>query len=356
MKGDPMDSCVDSIGDGYTIVSRGYDWTVRCVYQLHIPETWKTWLETMYEKQPEKIVDHAEHNRDDSFLDTVVAAANIGGFETMIPLVKFWLRQVFTIVEVWNTRLMVEGNEESSMPPYQWCEAAYYKMWYRFRNELRDPFSDYPYVLRQELLRKLSYQRVFEHCWGWVYQVTVEIGAKDFDPSEVRETIHSLVLTAVQNKFQTRYRGTESVLKEEFGSRTGDERYQLLDEGPLVSVFSLEGDLHATSSVLDLCEEFYYSADEDEDAYMGELEMTEDVEMEAYGSLIELAQFTTVKQPAPDDFCSCCQEMIFLGDSHEMRCLVPVACNDTFHASCLADWVNSTSSSALTSAQTVRRR
>lgn len=347
VKGNPS-SRLGSIEDDFTIISRGYDWIVRCVYKLNIPETWKAWLELTYEKQPARLFDTPENTGYDIFFHTIEDAANIEGFDAMIPLIKFWLRQALTIVEVWNQRLMVDGDEPvedglgaSPMPPYPWCDAAYRKMWCRFINDIRDPFSDYPYMVRQEVLRRVSYQQVFEQCWEWVCGATAGVEAKDFDPFEVRAEIHNRVLTMIVDEYQPQYPDIQAMLEKEFGRRVEGERGQLLAEGPIVSTCSLEEDLQATRSSLKLCENSYNPATTHR--WMGEMELTEDVQFETYGPLIDLTQFTFVKQPAAGDFCSWCQNEISLSNSHAMRCLVPVSCKDTFHACCLADWVNSVS-------------
>lgn len=335
VKGDPKSRPRSSEVD-YIIISRGHDWIVRCAYELGVPDTWKTWLQLMYEQQPYKILDISDNVIDEGeeiFLNTLEAAARLDGFDAMVPLIKLWLRQASTIVEVWDVHLTVEGDgsEVGPMPPYDWCDAAYVKMWHRFQNELRNPFSEYPYLLRQEVLHKMSYQRIFEECWNWVYTATYDTSAEDFDPFQVREGIYDRILSMVQVEYEPRNHSTTEVLEGAFGEHT------LLAEHPVVSVFNLEDDLTDPGYGVELCQDFYLSQ---------ELEPLEDVEMEVHGPFIDLAQFTSAKPPAVDDFCTWCQEKIGLDDPAGMHCLVPNNCTDTFHAGCLAAWVNGASLSA----------
>ena len=80
------------VGEDYTIISRAHDWVVRCAFALNIPYKWKSWLQLMYEKQPYKILDEPSTTIDedeDIFLATLHAAADIGGFDAMISVIKF---------------------------------------------------------------------------------------------------------------------------------------------------------------------------------------------------------------------------------------------------------------------------
>jgi|SRR5690242_12036771 len=156
--------------------------------------------------------------------------------------------------------LVEDGLGTSPMPPYPWRDAAYRKMWYRFINDIRDPFSDYPYMVRQEVLRKISYQQVFEQCWEWVCGSTAGVQAKDFDPFEVRAEIHNRVPTMIVNEYQPQYLGTQAVLEKEFGRHVEGKRGQLLAEGPIVSTSSLEVDLQPTHFSVKLCKKFYNPA------------------------------------------------------------------------------------------------
>ena len=372
LHGNPK-SYLNHIEADYTIVNRGHDWILRCAFELNISRKWKTWLRLMHEKQPYKILDLPSHSIDEGefiFLNTMWAAAEHDGFDAMIILIKFWLRQAMTIVEVWDVRLTVEGNQGGPMPPYAWCVGAYEKMWHRFRNDLRDPFSEYPYKLRQEMLREISYMRVFEECWRWVCLATQDSTAEDFDPYEVRVAVYNHVLTDVRNAFQPRNPSTADMLEETFGERNEHGGCQLLAESPIVNVNNLEDDLRERKSLCDgLCKEYYpglpdmtqeeydalYPDSDDEhnmeseseaEVDMLELELTEDVELEAYGRQIDIDQFTVWKRPAAGDFCTWCQTEIVLADSWLRRCVVPVTCSDAFHAGCLSGWINSASATS----------
>lgn len=351
-------------GYEFTMVNRGYDWIVRCVYEFDIPPIWKPWLDTMYEQQPYKILDLSGHCIDEGnyiFLNSVAAAAHLDGFDSMVPLIKFWLRQALTIVQVWDFRLTVEGDGQGTLPPYAWCVAAYEKMWHRFRNELRDPFSEYPYMLRQTLLREIKYMRVFEDCWRWVHYITRDLATEDFDPYEVRCAVYQSILTTVQNEYQPRNHSTAQVLKEAFGENDRSEWLQLFAENPVVTIDNLEEDLREQYSLYDgLCDfiydfpdatpenldELYSDSDaelySDEDTVM-EYEPAEDVEVEVYGPRIDIAQFTSAKQATADDFCTWCQDEISPHGLNEKCCVVPLTCSDSFHAGCLDAWVNGAS-------------
>ncbi|KAF3032235.1 hypothetical protein E8E11_002389 [Didymella keratinophila] len=228
------------VGEEYTVISRAHDWVVRCALELDIPYKWKSWLQLMYKKQPYKILDEPSTTIDedeDVFLATLQAAANIGGFDTTIPVIKFWLRQVLTVIQVWDVCLHVRGDRDAFiMPTYDWCMAAYEKMWHRFKNELRNPLSDYPYVVREQLLRDVHYMRLFEECWKWTGLATQGIKVQDFDPYEIRTAIHEHVLKLVRDEFQPRNLGTQEMLEQVFGAKTEKNEYFLLAENPAVSV------------------------------------------------------------------------------------------------------------------------
>jgi hypothetical protein len=349
------------VGAEYTIISRAHDWVVRCAFELGIPYKWKSWLQLMYEKQPYKILDEPStiiDEDEDVFLATLHAAANIGGFDAMIPVIKFWLRQVLTMVQVWDVCLQVRGDADALMPSYDWCVAAYEQTWHRFKNELQNPLSEYPYVVREQLLRDVHYMRVFEECWKWTDLATQGIKAQDFDPYVTRTAIYLYVIKLVRDEFQPHNLSTEETLEQVFGARTKDNEYLLLAESPIVSVDKLQNDLRLRPSIYDgLCQEFYpdlptmtnaeydamypdSEAEYDEDEF--EPIPLEDVELVAFGPRIDIADLTHTKKPDADDFCTICQEQITLGEPDALRCVVPVVCSDTFHAECLETWVNST--------------
>lgn len=349
------------VGDEYTMISRAHDWVVRCAFELDIPCKWKSWLQLMYEKQPYKILDEPSTTIDedgDIFLATLHAAANIDGFDAMIPAIKFWLRQVLTVVQVWDVCLQIGGDSDALMPSYDWCVAAYEKMWYRFKNELRNPLSDYPYMVREQLLRDFHYMRVFEECWKWTDLTTQGIKAQDFDPYEIRTAVYEYVIKLVRDEFQLRNFSTQEILEQVFGGKTENNEYFILAEDPVVFVDNLQNDLRPRPSIYDgLCQEFYpdlptmrdaeyeamypgSEAEYDKDEY--EPAPLEDFEVEAFGPRIDIADFAHTKEPEPGDFCTICQEQNTLGESHALRCVVPVVCSDTFHAECLGAWVNST--------------
>ncbi|KAF3031509.1 hypothetical protein E8E12_001958 [Didymella heteroderae] len=285
----------------------------------------------MYEKQPYKILDEPSTTIDedeDIFIATLHAAADIGGFDAMIPVIKFWLRQALTIVEVWDVRLQVRGDADAVMPSYNWCVAAYEKMWHRFKNEVRNPLSDYPYMVREQLLRDVHYTRVFEEGWKWTDLATQDIEAQDFDPHEIRKAIYEHVLKLVRDEFQPRNLGTQEALEQVFGAKTENKEHFLLAESPVVFVDNLGNDLRTRLSIYDgLCQGFYpdlptmtdaeydamyldSEAEYDQDEY--EPVPLEDVEVEALGPSIDVAGFTRIKEPDADDFCTICQEQITL--------------------------------------------
>lgn len=349
------------VGQQYTIISRAHDWVVRCAFQLDIPYKWKSWLQLMYEKQPYRILDGPStiiDEDEDVFLATLHAAAKIGGFDAKIPAIKFWLRQVLTVVQVWDLHLQIWGDVDTLMPSYDWCVAAYERMWYRFKNELRNPLSDYPYVVREQLLLDVHYMRVFEECWKWTNLATEDIKAQEFDPYETCTTIYENVIKLVRDEFQPRDFSTQDLLKQVFGAATEKNEYFLLAESPVVFLDNLQDDLRPRPSVYDgLCREFYpdlpsmteaeYDAmypdlEAEYDEYEYEPIPLEDIEVEAFGPRIDIDGFTHTKKPVIGDFCTICQERITLNKSDVLRCVVPVVCSDTFHAECLGTWVNST--------------
>lgn len=326
----------------------------------------------MYEKQPYKILDLPSTRFDEGehiFINTLHTAADIGGFDAMIPVTKFWIRQTLTIVQVWDVRFHVEGDEGALMPSYEWCVAAYEKMWQCSKNEVRNPLSEYPYMVRHELLRDIQFMRVFEECWKWIALATQGIHAQDFDPYEVRVAVLKYVLTLARNEFQPRNFSTQEELEKAFGAKTEGSGYVLLAERPVVYVGNLDNDLRERPSLhVGLCKEFYphlpnmtqaeyeamYPDSEDDsendsdgsESDLGELELPPDVVVEAYGPLIDIAKFTWEKEPDAGGFCTWCQTFIALLDPEEQRCVVPMTCSDTFHAECLEGWVNGPASNS----------
>jgi hypothetical protein len=351
------------VGEDYTIINRVHDWVVRCAFYtigFGLPYKWKSWLRLMYEKQPYKILDGPRASIDedkDIFLETLHAAANIGGFDAMIPVIKFWVRQALTVVHFWDVRFSVRDPADKLMPTYPWCVAAYEEMWYRFKNELRNPLSDYPYMVRDQVLCDIHYMRIFSKCWGWADRATQGIEVQYFEPLGIKKAVYEHVLVLVRDEFQPRYLGTEEKLEQVFGANTENKWYFLLREDPVVWAGILVNDLRPRPSLYDgLCEEFYPEIpamtdvehdamypDSDAEYYENEHELVpfDAVEMEAFGPCIDIGDFTSTKEADADDFYTICQEQITLSESDALRCVMPDTCSDTFHAECLEAWVNS---------------
>ncbi|KAJ8117428.1 hypothetical protein OPT61_g1366 [Boeremia exigua] len=361
---------------GFAVLDRGDDWIIRCAYELDLTTTWRRWLYLMYKKQPCETTDPRSFTIDDPerrfynsepiFLDTISAAERLHGIEATIPLIKFWLRQTLTLVEIWSLYLTLKDDQDEMIPTHDWFVCAYQKMSHRFHCDVRDPFSEYPYTIRQDVLGKLSYLQVFEQCWGWVSLASQTTTASEFDPFEVRLTLHNDLLNLVRSTYHPQEHRTTRVLEESFGvqntSREGG--YQLLAESPIVNVNLLDSEVggygHLIRSILEIFNPLpsmegtedgildyrgYDSVEDYESAFDDDIEMdlAEDVELEAHGPPINIAQFTVDKEPAEDAFCTFCQEQITSAHTDDMRCIKPTACSDVFHAKCLDSWVNSTS-------------
>lgn len=353
------------VNEGYTIVNRGHDWIVRCAWESDIDDRYKEWLRLMYEKQPCKMVDVPSGLVDEgkfTYIETLWTAAQSDGFEVMIPVIKFWLRQALTMVNIWHCcfQTRVEGVETPL--PYEWCVASYDKMWYQFKKELQNPFSDYPYKVREQL-QKMSYMRVFEECWKWVKLAAQS--KEDFEMHEVRKLVYNHMLVMARNEFEPHEQSTMRVLKKSFGDHQIYGEYNILGEEPVVYLHNLNDypHLREIQSLHDgLCKEFYpnlpdisqeeydvrYPVSEQEIGSESVSEMDLDdadlqsggIQDEAYGPRIDISQFTFDKPSDENDYCAICQTDITLGGSYEQRCIVTVDCLHVFHAECLDEWVN----------------
>ncbi|KAJ4385005.1 hypothetical protein N0V86_000610 [Didymella sp. IMI 355093] len=195
-------------------------------------------------------------------------------------------------------------------------------MWHRFKNELCNLLSDYPYMVREQILRDIHDRGIFEECSRWADRASPGTEVKYFDPFEIWKATYEHVLRVVRDEFQPRYLGTEEKLEQGFGAKTDDDEYLLLRESPVVFVDDLENDLRPRPSLyVGLCQEFYpdlpamtdaeydamypdSDAEYDEDDYKPA--PLEDVEIEAFGPCIDIGDFTSTKEPDADDFCTIC--------------------------------------------------
>ncbi|KAH6621716.1 hypothetical protein C7974DRAFT_377397 [Boeremia exigua] len=308
VRGDPK-SHSNSIGEGFITTNRGHDWIIRCAYELDIPDQWKEWLELMYEKQPYTAVDPPRSRLGQSeqfFLETLLTATNIDGFESMVSLIKFWLRQVLTVIQVWDEC----PTKNHFMPSYDWCVAAYQLMWDRLKNDLVNPFSEYPYLLRQEVLRNISFMSVFERCWKWVSSTNQATPGEDFDPLEVQRRVYHHILALVRDMYQHRNPSTNDVLNQAFGGQNEPRPYLPLEDHWLRV---LEPKLREHEVLFNgLCKEFFGLPDgsviADPDRVPFRLEYSPFlIEYQAVGARIDITQFVSIGQPAPGDLCTLCQ-------------------------------------------------
>ncbi|KZM24083.1 uncharacterized protein EKO05_0010266 [Ascochyta rabiei] len=364
--GDPQ-SIDRWVSPSYAIVNRGHDWIVRCALESDIPEHVRGWLQLMYQKQPEKVIDTPSYEDivgTFTFEQSLWNADLVVGLGGIVPVIKFYLRQAMTIADHWEAWVSADMGflaSQSCMPDYSWCVAIYKAMWQQFKKDLRDPFSEYPYQIRDQL-KLLSYMRVFEECWQWVHLEAGGIPADGFDGHNVRLQVHNNVLAKVRDELQSYGTDVTAVLDREFSLKS------LLDEQRIIHITHTDSypyldDIQTLEN--GLCKWFYphlpgmtqeqYDArypvtepDDDMDSvsemnfHYEEFEL-DDVEVEAYGARLGLADFALDKQPGADDICTICQAVIGLGDSAEQRCVGPFGCLDIFHAECLDDWVNGAS-------------
>lgn len=375
----------------YVSVSRNWDYVICCAAACHdlTPEC-QSYLHVMYQMQPFKSVDTDWEEWSDGrnatlwedwghgtnlLKDTITHAAGLDGDgpETMVvPMVKFWLRQVLTVMKVWNVALHTTGTMD--MPEYGWFVAAYERLWERHQALISNPFSDYPYLLRQELLSRIQYSAVFEHCWKLVSSVAELTPMVQFDPVMVSSNLYTFVVQTVKEVLET-WRLDTQFLTEHFGD---DNKYLILTEGSLVPISSIQDSVVQHRYLVNgLGDQFYpldfdpdeggYASDEGSDADdegAGEQSGDEDddersdrgyrvieydvyqpVELEAYGSDIDLDSFVIETSSSNGAFCTFCQDDVFAIFGGQ-RCVQPRTCSHTFHAQCVYDWVNSASSSS----------
>lgn len=353
----------------FTMMNRGYDWLIRCAFKLEIPNMWKKWLQVMYQKQPCQVYDEDYQHEYQGALAFEMSVIKAGRSrqrwsENIIPLTAFWLRQALTIVNVWNTRLAVDAHRiddgDDAMPPYSWCVAAYEKMRDHFLNDMEHPFSAYPYDLRLRVLRKLDYMTVFEDCWGLVHEACSTAEANSFNFFQVRRDVHNAIVQKVRNVLRRQIPGNviddlDLAFENTFERPNEQGKYWLLIEGPQIEPYALQYDLQEWRALHNgMCDQWYplplfeeEESDDFSDIAGLEFELPEDVEFEVYGPRINIAEFTVSKKESDADaFCTWCQDMVSSADSGAKRCVVPMACSDTFHAECLDIWVNGASRSS----------
>ncbi|KAF2993213.1 hypothetical protein E8E13_000581 [Curvularia kusanoi] len=390
LKGDPEETFRYNTTEGdYSNVSRGYDWILRCAFEFDIPLEWRAWIGVMYNAQPYRSWPRCG----DSWLRVAQAPQGtlsmsywIPGkkqeWNWVVPMMKWWIRNAFNILGSWHASLKYGGDFGELKPEYSWVAIAYEKMWNRFKNMLQDPFSEYPYGLRENVLRNFTFKTVFELSWITVKIAcgstsTEDVKMEDLRSFELREKICRSVCESAQRIFLW------SDLNPPFDifGLFETEWPELCQEGPEVDFDALADGLPLRTTLIDgLCSRWYdlpYASGEwsalydnsdnneldiwDRSAIYGdsesesdiwedrrEFELTEDIEMECYGSLINIYGFTVDKEPDVEDFCTWCQdgwsqENIGTFDS---SCVVPQTCQHTFHADCLADWVNGPSPSS----------
>lgn len=270
-----------------------------------------------------------------------------------------------TIVDIWERWVAWIANYHatSCVPEYPLCLAAYKKMGYRFMKELRDPFSEYHYQIR-DLLKICNYMRIFEDCWGWVHIVAKGMITDTFNGQLVRALVLSRVLNKVQDEFEPRATNLGEILSEAFDDYRA---HYVLQEEPLVNFAGIFGHPHLEETPgleAGFCKEFYpelatmtqaqcdarfldTNSEEDSDQDMEGMEyVLEDVELEAYGAWININEVTLTKQCAINDPCTICQTEVTLGSFGRQRCIGPVDCSDVFHAGCLEGWVNGASTTS----------
>ena len=368
----------------YTAMNRGFDWMVRCAFELELPDAWKQWLQLMYQKQPCQetceSIGYYQHEFANPAFDMSIREAALprpDWVEHIIPLTEFWVRQALTIAHVWNMRLSTEAHqiqgEDDVMPPYPWCMAAYDKMRDRFHRCLEDPFSSYPYQLRLNVLRKLEYYSVFEECWGLVCEACPASDASSFNFVQVRLAVYHAVIRKAREVLRLR-RGMpgnttddlntiddlDLAFEESFERFDEHGKYRLLQEVPEIETYELQYELLQWRALRNgMCDQWYplpfeedwdeeESSDGDSDDMENiEFEPAEDVQMEVYGPRIDIAQFTVdTMECGADAFCTWCQDTISPTESWEKRCVKPMSCSDIFHAECLNEWVNGVSQSS----------
>ncbi|KAJ4355056.1 hypothetical protein N0V95_003274 [Ascochyta clinopodiicola] len=365
LRGDPglTDPRVPS---DYAIVNRGHDWIVRCALEGDLPEYVKGWLQLMYQKQPDKIIDSPSYfdiAGTFEFEGSLWNAIRVDGLAGIVPVIKFYLRQALTIADLWETWVSVDMSfltSRSFMPDYSWCVATYDAMWYQFKKDLRDPFSEYPYHIRDQL-KLLSYMSVFEECWQWVYLEAGQMNAENFNGHNVRLQVYNNVLTKVRDVLSygsditgILYQGFGShslVTEERIRHITQADNYPYLDDIlvlkdglcklfyphlPAMTPEQYDARFPVTEPEDDM------DSDSGMDLHYDELQL-DDVEIEAYGARLGLADLILDKQPDADDICTICQAGFSLVGSAEQRCVGPIGCLDVFHAECLDDWVNGAS-------------
>ncbi|KAF9697705.1 hypothetical protein EKO04_003978 [Ascochyta lentis] len=334
------------IHQGYVMVDRGYDWIVRCALECDVPEYAKVWLQLMYERQPYIAIDTPSYSQDPGtfpFMLGMWNAARLNGVEAMIPVIKFYLRQAMLVADLWESWVSADVGslaERSCMPDYSWCVAAYKEMWQGFQKVLQDPFSEYPYQVRDQM-KLLSYMRVFEECWEWVHAASGDVHVGDFSGHDVRARVHNDLLAKVRDEFKDNLTNIAEILEQAFGS------YDLILETRVIGITHVSGYPYLDEvQYLEagLCRSFYphlpgmtqeqydarypvsdsdsISVDwSDTDFEDDEYELV-DIEIEAYGARLNLADFTVDKQPGADDICTICQTEVSLGDSNQQRCMI----------------------------------
>jgi hypothetical protein len=209
----------------------------------------------MYQKQPDQLLNgdyqHEIHGlRIFQKLMRQVDPLGADWYEDVFPIAKFWVRQALTIVHVWNMHLSSEVHQMEGhadvMPPYSWCVAVYEKMRGRFMNSLRDSFSDYPYNLRVNVLRKLDFMDVFEECWGWVCETCSTTYADRFVFFEVHVKVYRAIIDKVRDLFRNELRDNarfREAFDAAFESTNVRENYWLLTELPEINSYELQFEL-----------------------------------------------------------------------------------------------------------------
>jgi hypothetical protein len=340
---------------GYTIINRGHDWIVRCALECNVPDRVKHWLELMYPFQPWKIVDMSSRLVGEN-VDVLFAylddAGNRGGPDAMMHVLRLWLRQAMTVVDIWKYCPVEQREDSSLMPRYDWCVSAYRKMFYQFQKELQNPFSEYPYAERDGL-KDVSFMRIFEHCWLLAALESQYMGLVVVDREILRCQVHGHVLSIVQNMFRDRIQDIDHHLDKAFGS------LELVREEPLIDLRSLEDELRPWHCLMDRLGQQFYGHNlpdmmfEGMEAYENDFEVVydsedeadldmEDIEVEAHGEWIDITELTVDQQPQTDDLCTVCQDGISPDDSYDRRCVALLNCLHVFHAECFAHWVNGT--------------
>jgi hypothetical protein len=371
--GNPWSNMNDEYGwkGKYTMRNRVFDWVIRCAFELELPNVWKEWLQLMYQKQPCQIRDEDYQHEYQGILTFEISVREAARprpdrIRHVISITEFWVRQALTIASVWNMRLSSEAHQidggDDVMPPYSWCVSAYEKMHANFFSFLVDPFSPYHYELRLRVLRKLDYRSVFEECWGLVREACPAAEASSFNFFQLRLDVYHAVVREVRNVLRRKLPGNviddlDLAFEDTFERPNEHGNYRLLQELPKIEPYALQHELQEWRALYNgMCDQWYplpFEEEEEEFDYGDfsgmegvQLELLEDVEMEVYGPRIDITQFTVGKECDADAFCTWCQETMSSAGSDAKRCVMPMACSDTFHAECLDEWVNGASQSS----------